>query len=154
MRELVLVLLGVLSPGSALWTRLRLTSFVFPGVQLSQRPTVAELQARKILRFNEYVEVTDAQDYDRRADKPWTKLTPADKVTESLLSPHGKRSQPGWPTQTGVSQGDLLCSSGFTSSPFPLPPHLCAFTCMCCLMARWSPGRQSLKALHGFCLSF
>jgi hypothetical protein len=41
---------------------------------------VAELLARKILRFNEYVEVTDAQDYDRRADKPWTKLTPADKV--------------------------------------------------------------------------
>lgn len=48
--------------------------------QLSQRPTVAELQARKILRFHEYVEVTEAQDYDRRADKPWTKLTPADKV--------------------------------------------------------------------------
>ncbi|NXV77441.1 PHAR4 regulator, partial [Atlantisia rogersi] len=48
--------------------------------KLSQRPTVAELQARKILRFNEYVEVTDAQDYDRRAEKPWTKLTPADKA--------------------------------------------------------------------------
>uniref|UniRef100_A0A8C6Z3L8 Phosphatase and actin regulator 4 n=1 Tax=Nothoprocta perdicaria TaxID=30464 RepID=A0A8C6Z3L8_NOTPE len=55
--------------------------------KLSQRPTVAELQARKILRFNEYVEVTDAQDYDRRADKPWTKLTPADKVTRSAVSP-------------------------------------------------------------------
>lgn len=41
---------------------------------------MAELQARKILRFHEYVEVTEAQDYDRRADKPWTKLTPADKV--------------------------------------------------------------------------
>ncbi|XP_078094084.1 phosphatase and actin regulator 4-like isoform X3 [Mustelus asterias] len=48
--------------------------------KLSQRPTVAELQARKILRFHEYVEVTDAHDYDRRADKPWTKLTPADKA--------------------------------------------------------------------------
>lgn len=48
--------------------------------KLSQRPTVAELQARKILRFHEYVEVTDAQDYDRRADKPWTKLTPGDKA--------------------------------------------------------------------------
>ncbi|XP_066539908.1 phosphatase and actin regulator 4B isoform X3 [Hoplias malabaricus] len=48
--------------------------------KLSQRPTVAELQARKILRFHEYVEVTHAQDYDRRADKPWTKLTPADKA--------------------------------------------------------------------------
>lgn len=93
MRELVLVLLGVLSPGSALWIRLRLTSFISAGVQLSQRPTVAELQARKILRFNEYVEVTDAQDYDRRADKPWTKLTPADKVTESVLTPDGKGRQ-------------------------------------------------------------
>ncbi|KTG46356.1 hypothetical protein cypCar_00022718 [Cyprinus carpio] len=49
-------------------------------VQLSQRPTVAELQARKILRFHEYVECTHAQDYDRRADKPWTKLTPSDKA--------------------------------------------------------------------------
>jgi len=57
------------------------TNYFHSCVQLSQRPTVAELQARKILRFNEYVEVTDAQDYDRRADKPWTKLTPADKVT-------------------------------------------------------------------------
>uniref|UniRef100_A0A667ZL64 Phosphatase and actin regulator n=1 Tax=Myripristis murdjan TaxID=586833 RepID=A0A667ZL64_9TELE len=44
------------------------------------RPTVAELVARRILRFNEYVEVTDAKDYDRRADKPWTRLTPADKA--------------------------------------------------------------------------
>ncbi|XP_010772327.1 phosphatase and actin regulator 4B isoform X2 [Notothenia coriiceps] len=48
--------------------------------KLSERPTVAELQARKILRFHEYVEVTDANDYDRRAEKPWTKLTPADKA--------------------------------------------------------------------------
>uniref|UniRef100_A0A8D0P619 Phosphatase and actin regulator n=1 Tax=Sus scrofa TaxID=9823 RepID=A0A8D0P619_PIG len=44
------------------------------------RPTVAELQARRILRFNEYVEVTDSPDYDRRADKPWARLTPADKA--------------------------------------------------------------------------
>ncbi|XP_073787128.1 phosphatase and actin regulator 4A isoform X14 [Danio rerio] len=48
--------------------------------KLSQRPTIADLQARKILRFHEYVESTHAQDYDRRADKPWTKLTPADKA--------------------------------------------------------------------------
>ena len=47
---------------------------------------MAELLARKILRFNEYVEVTDAHDYDRRADKPWTKLTPADKVSVICLS--------------------------------------------------------------------
>ncbi|KAJ0005267.1 hypothetical protein NQD34_011481 [Periophthalmus magnuspinnatus] len=48
--------------------------------KLSVRPTVAELVARRILRFNEYVEVTDASNYDRRADKPWTRLTPADKA--------------------------------------------------------------------------
>ncbi|XP_067242307.1 phosphatase and actin regulator 2 isoform X3 [Chanodichthys erythropterus] len=48
--------------------------------KLSVRPTVAELVARRILRFNEYVEVTEAKDYDRRADKPWTRLTPADKA--------------------------------------------------------------------------
>lgn len=42
---------------------------------------MAELQARKILRFHEYVETTEAEDYDRRADKPWTKLTPSDKVS-------------------------------------------------------------------------
>nr|P62025.1 RecName: Full=Phosphatase and actin regulator 2 [Rattus norvegicus]AAS86432.1 PHACTR2 [Rattus norvegicus] len=48
--------------------------------KLSLRPTVPELQARRILRFNEYVEVTDSPDYDRRADKPWARLTPADKA--------------------------------------------------------------------------
>ncbi|XP_057263002.1 phosphatase and actin regulator 2 isoform X5 [Pezoporus wallicus] len=53
--------------------------------KLSLRPTVAELQARRILRFNEYVEVTDSPDYDRRADKPWARLTPADKARDKLL---------------------------------------------------------------------
>ncbi|OBS82801.1 hypothetical protein A6R68_23211 [Neotoma lepida] len=52
-----------------------------PSLQLSQRPTVEELRERKILiRFSDYVEVADAQDYDRRADKPWTRLTAADKA--------------------------------------------------------------------------
>ncbi|MEQ2163296.1 hypothetical protein GOODEAATRI_028642, partial [Goodea atripinnis] len=50
------------------------------------RPTVAELQARKILRFHEYVESTHAEDYDRRGDKPWTKLTAADKIPPTLAS--------------------------------------------------------------------
>lgn len=49
--------------------------------KLSQRPTVEELRQAKILvRFGDYVEVSDAQDYDRRADKPWTRLTAADKA--------------------------------------------------------------------------
>ncbi|XP_078543736.1 phosphatase and actin regulator 1 isoform X2 [Lissotriton helveticus] len=49
--------------------------------KLSQRPTVEELREKKILiRFSDYVELADAQDYDRRADKPWTRLTAADKA--------------------------------------------------------------------------
>ncbi|XP_035375882.1 phosphatase and actin regulator 1-like isoform X2 [Electrophorus electricus] len=49
--------------------------------KLSQRPTVEQLRQAKILiRFSDYVEVADAQDYDRRADKPWTRLTAADKA--------------------------------------------------------------------------
>ncbi|XP_062850474.1 phosphatase and actin regulator 1 isoform X2 [Trichomycterus rosablanca] len=49
--------------------------------KLSQRPTVEELRLAKILiHFSDYVEVADAQDYDRRADKPWTRLTAADKA--------------------------------------------------------------------------
>ena len=62
-------------------------------LQLSQRPTVEELRERKILiRFSDYVEVADAQDYDRRADKPWTRLTAADKVRGwgGPPGPHGR----------------------------------------------------------------
>ena len=59
------------------------TSFILPNysIQPNQRPTVDELRDRKILiRFSDYVEVAKAQDYDRRADKPWTRLSAADKV--------------------------------------------------------------------------
>lgn len=75
-------ILRVLQAGINLACRgsMKASTVVSLNLQLSQRPTVAELQARKILRFHEYVECTHAQDYDRRADKPWTKLTPADKV--------------------------------------------------------------------------
>lgn len=48
--------------------------------KLSFRPTIEELRERKIIKFNEYIEVTDASEYDRRADKPWTRLTPRDKA--------------------------------------------------------------------------
>lgn len=34
----------------------------------------------QIIRFNDYIEVTQAHEYDRRADKPWTRLTPKDKA--------------------------------------------------------------------------
>ncbi|KAL8179573.1 UNVERIFIED_CONTAM: hypothetical protein K2H54_068577 [Gekko kuhli] len=56
------------------------TDFSF-SFKLNQRPTVDELRDRKILiRFSDYVEVAKAQDYDRRADKPWTRLSAADKA--------------------------------------------------------------------------
>ncbi|PVD23754.1 hypothetical protein C0Q70_17027 [Pomacea canaliculata] len=48
--------------------------------KLSFRPSVEELKERKIIKFNDYVEVTNAHEYDRRAEKPWTKLTPKDKA--------------------------------------------------------------------------
>ncbi|XP_036389424.1 phosphatase and actin regulator 3a isoform X2 [Megalops cyprinoides] len=56
--------------------------------KLNQRPTVNELRERKILiRFSDYVEVAKAQDYDRRADKPWTRLSAADKVGARTMAP-------------------------------------------------------------------
>lgn len=48
--------------------------------QLSFRPTIAQLKEQQIIQFNDYVEVTQAQAYDRKADKPWTRLTSTDKV--------------------------------------------------------------------------
>lgn len=48
--------------------------------KLSIRPTVDELKQRRIMRFNDFVEVSEAQDYDRRADKPWTRLTTKEKA--------------------------------------------------------------------------
>ncbi len=35
----------------------------------------------QIIKFNDYIEVTPCSEYDRRADKPWTRLTPKDKAT-------------------------------------------------------------------------
>lgn len=50
--------------------------------KLSVRPTVKELVERNVLiNFHEYVEVYEVQNYDRRGDKPWTRLTPADKAS-------------------------------------------------------------------------
>ncbi|CAH8491467.1 unnamed protein product [Dicrocoelium dendriticum] len=54
--------------------------------KLSTRPTVKELQQRRIIRFNDYVEITEADVYDRRADKPWTRLTPRDKSVAAKAS--------------------------------------------------------------------
>lgn len=72
----------------------------FPLLQLSFRPTVDELRERKIIKFSDYVEVTDANEYDRRADKPWTRLTPKDKVRT--------------PPHTTLSPGKLHTMEGLT----------------------------------------
>lgn len=72
-------------PASTVTELMRLLSSI---LQLSQRPTVEELREAKILiRFSDYVEVAEAQDYDRRADKPWTRLTAADKVKLTQSTP-------------------------------------------------------------------
>ena len=55
-------------------------------MQLSFRPTVEELKERKIIKFSDYIEVSEAEMYDRKADKPWTRLTPRDKVQQSILN--------------------------------------------------------------------
>jgi len=47
---------------------------------------VHELRERRILKFSDYVEVSEVDMYDRKTDKPWTKLTPRDKVRLMLLS--------------------------------------------------------------------
>jgi len=49
--------------------------------KLSFRPSVDELKNRKIIKFSDYIEVTPCHEYDRRADKPWTRLTPKDKAS-------------------------------------------------------------------------
>jgi len=46
---------------------------------------VAELKERRIIKFNDYIEVTEVELYDRRADKPWLRLTPRDKVRFSIV---------------------------------------------------------------------
>ncbi|GMT02375.1 hypothetical protein PENTCL1PPCAC_24549, partial [Pristionchus entomophagus] len=48
--------------------------------KLSFRPTIAQLKEDQIIKFDDYVEVTQAEVYDRKADKPWTRLTPSDKA--------------------------------------------------------------------------
>lgn len=46
---------------------------------------MTELKERRIIKFNDYIEVTEVELYDRRADKPWLKLTPKDKVDSDTV---------------------------------------------------------------------
>ncbi|KAG7245258.1 hypothetical protein INR49_023867 [Caranx melampygus] len=111
--------------------------------KLSQRPTVAELQARKILRFHEYVECTHAHDYDRRADKPWTKLTPADKAAIRKELNEFKSSEMEVHEESRIYTRWLCCTAKhLTSGVFPLQServaHLVIFFPSYCLLTRYS----------------
>lgn len=48
--------------------------------KLSFRPTIQQLKDKQIIRFNDYVEVTEAEIYDRIVDKPWKNLTHEEKA--------------------------------------------------------------------------
>eukprot|EP00128_Syssomonas_multiformis_P017015 Colp12_sorted_trinity150504_noHs@17896 len=52
--------------------------------KLQRRPTIRELEERRILiRFNESVDIIETHsnsEYDRKSDKPWTRLTARDKM--------------------------------------------------------------------------
>lgn len=126
-------------------------------LQLSQRPTVEELRQAKILiRFSDYVEVSDAQDYDRRADKPWTRLTAADKasITRTRLIFKLETLPCCCP---GLSQSFFKClSTPSFFSPAPSVPHEWAHNAG----AGTAAGRLSLSLMQivsiffFFCLSF
>lgn len=49
--------------------------------RLSQRPSVSTLMKKRIIKFEEYVDVYEIQYVDRRADKPWTRLTANEKAS-------------------------------------------------------------------------
>nr|XP_032815233.1 phosphatase and actin regulator 1-like [Petromyzon marinus] len=46
----------------------------------TKKATERSLHGERTLRFSEAVQVTEVQDYDRRSDKPWTRLTASDKA--------------------------------------------------------------------------
>jgi len=49
--------------------------------RLSQRPTVQTLIKKNVIKFEEYVDVYEIQYVDRKADKPWTRLTATEKAS-------------------------------------------------------------------------
>lgn len=82
-----------------------------------------ELREAKILiRFSDYVEVAEAQDYDRRADKPWTRLTAADKVEPLNIS-------------LGLKH---LCTR----------PELCVNKCVCVCLCRSGRHQKGVKRVQ------
>ncbi|KPJ15029.1 Phosphatase and actin regulator 1 [Papilio machaon] len=106
--------------------------------KLSFRPTVDELKEKKIIRFSDYIEVTQAHDYDRRADKPWTRLTPRDKaairreLNEFKSSEMAVHEDSKHLTSSGFEAGDLVdvefstadgAGAGLSSAPPSVQPR-------------------------------
>ncbi|KAK0416407.1 hypothetical protein QR680_012465 [Steinernema hermaphroditum] len=67
------------------------TPFEEPPIEetpIEETPTEEESlpKRHKIIKFNEYVEVTEAENYDRRSKKPWTKLSLLEREVSSMSS--------------------------------------------------------------------
>ena len=99
--------------------------WLYVHVQLSFRPTVHELRERRILKFSDYVEVTEVDMYDRRTDKPWTRLTPRDKVL--VISAHNIAA---WcrSAATGNSRYELCAGLGLSREAIARTVVLALFT--------------------------
>ena len=52
-----------------------------PGLSLNYFSVMLFILLLQIIKFSDYIEVTPCHEYDRRADKPWTRLTPKDKAS-------------------------------------------------------------------------
>ena len=77
-----------------------------------------ELRLAKILiHFSDYVELADAQDYDRRADKPWTRLTAADKVRRGEATDSRAQDRP--------NRANVVNCSGQLPHQKCSPAHVC-----------------------------
>ena len=57
--------------------------------KLSIRPTLQDLIDKGVI-FNEYVDIYDIENFDRKADKPWLRLTQYDKVSSKTQMVFGQ----------------------------------------------------------------
>jgi len=86
---------------------------------------VDELKERKIIKFSDYYEVTDALTYDRRADKPWTRLSAKDKVVKTIPVVTVSSSQsPGMLNEAKCSRLKFRPKLWFKAKPLRLMSRL------------------------------
>ena len=73
------------------------------------------LREKKIIKFYEYVEVGqtfDEGEYDRTADKPWTRLTPSEKVHCLLLTNAAVTSIYEWQCKSSMDRR-VACTASY-----------------------------------------